>query len=419
MRNLRSVLSVSMLISFSLLLTGAALGEEVRPGIQIVHGINAVLPNDDLKPLKRIIGDAPVVALGESVHTSGGYSRLKYRIFRYLVEEMDFRVLAFEVDRVSADRVDQYVQTCDGTAEEAISELYGVWKNESLRDLVTWMCLWNRRHPYKRVHFYGFDTRQPDADSRALTQYLELVGRESDDPRVQGIERCSLSIFDEYYAEDDYRECARRLDQLANFFDRREENLVRWTSREDFEWAQIHLAGLRAWQDELYLLFTPEWYLSSLARDEAMVYLFAAIRDLRFPGVKTAIWAHNTHIEEDAAATDFGMPTMGTFLADALGDDYITFGLVGWDVHIDWGRIGCGPLSRNFADDSVEQLLHELGERYLLVDLDFRGSDRRFFEPGQSYRVGSYYMVPREQFNGLFFLNHSPRMKPLGWDPCM
>jgi len=229
MRNLRSVIGGSMLILFSLSLTGAAFGAEVRPGIQILHGINANLPNDDLKPLKRMIGDAPVVALGESVHTSGGYSRLKFRIFRYLVEEMGFRAFAFEVDRVSADRVEAYVQTCDGTAEAAISELYGVWQNESVRDLVTWMCLWNRGNPNQRIHFYGFDTRQPDADARALTEYLERVGRESDDPRVQGIERCSLSLFDEYYAEDDYRECAKRLGQLANFFDRREENLVRWT----------------------------------------------------------------------------------------------------------------------------------------------------------------------------------------------
>jgi len=152
-----------------------------------------------------------------------------------------------------------------------------------------------------------------------------------------------------------------------------------------------------------------------------MAHLFAAIRDLRFPGIKTVIWAHNTHIEENAAATDLGMPTMGTYLADALGDDYITFGLIGWDVHLDWGPRRCGPMpTTDFAADAVEVLLHELGERFLLVDLDFRGSDRPFLEPGREYQLGRIHrMVPGDNFDGLFFLNHSQRMKPLGWDPCM
>ncbi len=419
MRNLRPVTGVSMLILFSLLLAGTALGDEVRPGIQILHGINVNLPNDDLKPLKRIIGDASVVALGESVHTSGGYYRLKYRVFRYLVEEMGFRAFAIESPWDTAERAAEYVQTCDGTAEDGISGLFYVWRSESVRDLVTWMCLWNRAHPFDRVYFYGFDMQQPDEDYPALKAYLERVGRGPDDPRIQGLERCSTTIYDDIIEEDDYRECVKRLDQLAAFFDRREENLVRFTSREEFEWAQIRMVGFRAWQDELYYMYTPDYWLSILARDEAMAYVFAAIRDLRFPGIKTVIWAHNTHIAKNSG-TFYGVPTMGTFLAEALGDDYVNFGLIAWDVHLDWGRFSCGKRNYDYPDDSVEELLHAFGERHLLVDLDYRGSDRQFFEPGQNYQVGSYYyMVPRQQFNGFFFLNHSPRMKPVGREPCM
>ncbi len=417
MRKLRPVTGVSMLLLFSLLLTGAALGDEVRPGIQILHGITANLPNDDLKPLNRIIGDAPVVALGESIHTSGGYYRLKYRVFRYLVEEMGFRAFAFESPWDPAERAAEYVQTCDGTAEDGISGLFGVWRSESVRDLVTWMCLWNRSHPHDRVHFYGFDMQQPDEDYPVLKEYLERVGRGPDDPRMQGLERCSKTIYDYTMEEADYLECAKSLDQLAEFFDRREENLIRLTSREELEWARIRLVGFRAWQDEVYYMYTSEFWRSFVARDEAMAYIFAAIRDLRFPGIKTVIWAHNTHIAKDGMGF-YGIPTMGTFVAEALGEDYVTFGLAAWDVHLDWGSRLCGKQNYDWADDSVEELLHTFGERHLLVDLDFRGSDRPFFEPGQSYQVGYNYMVLRDQFNGLFFLNHSPPMKPLAWEPC-
>lgn len=284
------------------------------------------------------------------------------------------------------------------------------------------MCVWNHRHPDDRVYFFGFDMQQPDDDAPALRAYLERVGLPADDPRVQGIERCSQSPWDwgrEPYQDDDYQECVKRLDQLARFFDRREANLVRRTSREEFELARIHLVGFRAWQDELYYWPSPtESYRAGVARDEAMAWIFAALRDLRFPGIKTVIWAHNFHIEEDAA-TSFGYPSMGTYLAEALGDHYITLGLIGYRVEIDWPGVGCGLDDAYLWDNALELLLHDLGEPYLFVDLDFRGSDRPFLQPGRRYQVGGRgVMVPRDHYDGFFFLDHSEAMIPVNREPC-
>ncbi|HEX8281588.1 MAG TPA: hypothetical protein VF551_09430 [Chthoniobacterales bacterium] len=50
----------------------------------------------DLEPLRTLIGDSTVVAFGESYHTSGGFYRMKHRVFRYLVEKMGFRAFAIE-----------------------------------------------------------------------------------------------------------------------------------------------------------------------------------------------------------------------------------------------------------------------------------------------------------------------------------
>ncbi len=50
-----------------------AVAEEVWPGIRILNGIRANLPDDDLRPFKRTVGQAPVVASGESEHTTQRY----------------------------------------------------------------------------------------------------------------------------------------------------------------------------------------------------------------------------------------------------------------------------------------------------------------------------------------------------------
>ncbi len=95
--NRRRFLRVGALALVASSLWGAAVGAtEIEPGIYRVDGIDETLPNDDLAPLAGIIKKAEIVGMGESVHTVGDYYRAKFRIFKYLVEELGFRALGFE-----------------------------------------------------------------------------------------------------------------------------------------------------------------------------------------------------------------------------------------------------------------------------------------------------------------------------------
>ena len=76
----------------------------------------------DLEPLRQLIGDATVAGFGESYHTSGGFYRMKHRIFRFLVEQMGFRAFAMETNWQGAQLATAYVQGGGGTAEQAISQ---------------------------------------------------------------------------------------------------------------------------------------------------------------------------------------------------------------------------------------------------------------------------------------------------------
>lgn len=50
----------------------------------------------DLMPLKQIIGDARIVALGEATHGTHEFFTMKHRILRFLVEQMGFSVFGIE-----------------------------------------------------------------------------------------------------------------------------------------------------------------------------------------------------------------------------------------------------------------------------------------------------------------------------------
>ncbi len=118
---------------------GRARSFEVRPGIYEVLGLDPDLPVDDLAALRLMVGDAEVVALGESAHTSGGYYRAKHRLFRFLVEELGFRAFTFESPWTDAELVKHYVETCEGSAADAvIGGLFDIWASRSVVEMLEW-----------------------------------------------------------------------------------------------------------------------------------------------------------------------------------------------------------------------------------------------------------------------------------------
>jgi erythromycin esterase-like protein len=58
--------------------------------------LDPAAPLDDLEPLAGLIGDARVVAIGESAHFVREYHLLRHRLIRFLTERLGFTTVAFE-----------------------------------------------------------------------------------------------------------------------------------------------------------------------------------------------------------------------------------------------------------------------------------------------------------------------------------
>ena len=53
---------------------------------------------EDLQPLKEVIGDARIVALGEGTHGTREFFRMKHRITEFLAKEMGFTLFSIEAN---------------------------------------------------------------------------------------------------------------------------------------------------------------------------------------------------------------------------------------------------------------------------------------------------------------------------------
>ncbi|HKI02707.1 MAG TPA: erythromycin esterase family protein [Thermoanaerobaculia bacterium] len=423
-----AVVLALLLTLFAVALFAVPLQAQGDPGTPIDHGLwrvngtDPALPQDDLEPLRQVIGGAQFVGLGESIHTSGGFYQMKDRTFRFLVERMGFRAFGMETSWFRADRVERYVQTCQGTPRDAIRGIFSVWQSTEVRDMVQWMCEWNTAHPNDRVHFYGFDIQnQALVDGPALVDFLHRLGIGDGDPRIAGIRVCDGVETDYYFAGLPfppalYQQCQATLTDVAAFFDREEKAIERQTSQEELGWARIHLVGQQAWQEEIFFIDT-DIERGGKARDRGMAYVVQAIHELRFPHARTALWAHNGHLAKKVGSTNYEAVEMGTLLADQLKSKYAVIGLVAHETSVDWLNVGaCGP-QNDFpvGPGSIEYVFHGLGPGAgVLADL----KHPRFLEPGAAYTVGAVTMVPEEQFDAILYLDVSPKMHPLSWLPC-
>jgi erythromycin esterase-like protein len=396
---------------------------EIAPGVYPFLGNDPELPHDDLRPLRQIIGSARFVGLGEPLHTSGGVYRMKHRLLRYLVEELHFRVLAFENPWQMAEPVARYVETCQGTPEAAMSQMFGVWQSTELADTLRWMCAWNQAHPEDPVHFYGFDIQIPPRRSAdPLLAFLSGLGMGDDHPWIEGVRACD-GVVDTYfpvlpYPEDLYRQCRGALSEIGAWFDAEENRIRELTSREALGWARVHLASLDAMEGLLFHLPTrfPQSYDE---RERGMAYVVQAIHALRHPNLKVAVWAANGHVAPNTRPA-FGLDSVGTHLAAAMGSHYKAVGISARDIYANWPARGrCGLQVLADPADSVERLLLSLGSPHVIVDQNPPGSHPAFQAPDAWYTLGDIPFT-RELglFDGLLVIESSPAMHALRWADC-
>lgn len=392
-------------------------GYPVVPGIWRLHGYDPALPYEDLEPLRQIIGRASVVALGESYHTAGGFYLMKHRVFRFLVEQMGFRAFAIESNWTGVDLAARYVQTCEGSPEEALTGHWAVFQSTELRDLAQWMCEWNRSHPKPadKLHFFGFDVQQPQADGPALIAFLQRIGIAEDHAWVEGIRACDGVTVNHPLGTippETHELCLRTIGAIDLHFRRNKKGIVRQTSQLDFTMASLQLLSLKAWENQAYI-FPHDYATGITVRDEAMAHTFLTLRSLRAPRARTVIWAANMHVSR--ATLPFGGRPMGSFLAAALGRNYVSLAQTAYVTEIDYPQFGCGPVER--GENTVEERLYALGEQTLLVDLAFPGT-RTPYLPRGLYNMAIGLMEPHRHYNGILYLEHSPKMHPLRWPSC-
>lgn len=296
----------------------------------------------DLMPLKEIIGDARVVALGEQTHGIIEFERMKHRLLRFLVLEMGFNAFGMEATWGESNRVGDYVRTGAGDPRELLSGLYfwqwtrlgedgnpeylyfWNWHTQSVLEMIEWMRAHNEDPgSAPTVSFHGIDLQRYRLAMEDVDAYIVRVDPDAS-TFVANAYACYRAFWDppNFGKRSVYALAPDTLKAACRSGVRAVHDTIA-ARRADYEAASSPLEYTLALRTARIVVQNEDMMSSGhqdeLLRSEYMAENAAWILEHAGPDGKLVIWTDNAQLKEAPG-------TMGRHLRERFGADLVTIG---------------------------------------------------------------------------------------------
>ncbi|GGU73010.1 succinoglycan biosynthesis [Streptomyces albospinus] len=380
-----------------------ALADWFRAHAATLTTLDPLRPVDDLEPLREIVGDARIVAVGESAHFVKEFSRARQRVLRFLAERLGFTVFAFEFGFSEAFALDRWLHGEGADTDLAqVSRAAADW---GAADLMGWL----RHHNLTSGHplrFAGIDLPEAGGALRPaldpVAEYLREV-----DPDALPVLETALEISDRFlkglgsgaaagpaWARLDPADQNALTTALARLLLRMravEPLHVARSSRRRYDIARRRVEAA-CHTDYMYRAMNAMLCGQGMDADLSVreVYMAESVRwhlERAEPGARIVLAAHNNHIQK--SPLEFGgsltVLPMGHHLERVFGQDYRTLAVTHTADHVpemypdEASRVGftLGDAPLEPAESgSVEAALAEAGLADQITLTDLRASPR-------------------------------------------
>ena len=384
----------------------------------------------DLQFLKSEIGNRPIVQLGESSHGTREFNQVKTRIIKFLHQEMDFEVVAFESGFFEGYHADQNLGTFSPSGLQNF--IFGVWSTNEVLELFRYVD--ETQSTSRPLRLAGFDVQI--SSPAFYNQLFPFIANLPDTAILTPELRSSITQnLNQYRANQNDHANAQcfgnRSQECSDIIEASRPIIGGLTSDLNAlgDPANLSSRDMRA----LYITISAargqirnnaanfDTGDNGNTRDAGMARTFELLRENLFPNEKTVIWAHNRHIAHEESATQavqgnpfFFTRPMGFALKNEYQDDIFSIGLY----------MLRGQTANNFGqplsvlaprNDSLEAIAYS---RRLAALYFSTGGDQPqvagnsfIFERTQAHywggEFGTYSMIPKDQFDGLIVIDQS------------
>ena len=340
----------------------------------------------DLQFLKEELSDKKIVYLGESNHHSESYNEIKFRLIRFLHQELDFNVVAFESNLSSCMHCNLVKDSIDAFYILTHSIL-GAWRTPINAELMNYI-------KQNNLNITGFD---PNLNSLILDKeyYIQLLPNHQEVVEKLFILDSTISQYNrdrfKYFSGKEIDKILQeRLDSVRESLITPYIDILATINSLDkqIESHMSHVFQLSI-KNKLYLLESSndisqsfdKRMITNEQREQLMAQNIQYLIDSIYFDKKIVIWAHNDHISKGGGSTVVGSKTatvnnsIGHRLYKIYGTESYYIGLYGFPGNIGKGYIKDTYLLNSAKKNSLEAILYNSG-----ADMFFLKTDLELFE---------------------------------------
>lgn len=377
-------------------------------------------PFEDLKPLKKMIGSAQYVGLGENTHGSSEIFTMKFRLVKYLVTEMGFTNFTMEEDWGNGLKLNEYIQTGKGNPREFLKLLY---PTDEIIAMIEWMKDYNADPSNKKkIQFIGLDLKT--MDQSVFNKVIDYVKQHRPDLRAEVEENYKdLSSFtgsiQEYMnlAPEMKAKFKANAEKVAQLLKDEKEQTNKDVGSSEYIWVKATANAI----EKFTTMLLSNDYPNVIKLHEQYLADHAMWAQETFGG-KTMVWAHNIHMAKGIIDEKLYPDAAGQFLKERLDNNYVTIGSTttegNFTLYSEYNPSTGGKIATATIPQNVKSFNYTLGKvpykMFLLDNRHLKGHAEKWVRAkrpllsigGQLLPDGSLYFDTSllEQFDIIFHI---------------
>ncbi|WP_417901909.1 erythromycin esterase family protein [Bacillus toyonensis] len=377
-------------------------------------------PFEDLKPLKKMIGSAQYVGLGENTHGSSEIFTMKFRLVKYLVTEMGFTNFTMEEDWGNGLKLNEYIQTGKGNPREFLKLLY---PTDEIIAMIEWMKDYNADPSNKKkIQFIGLDLKT--MDQSVFNKVIDYVKQHRPDLRAEVEENYKdLSSFtgsiQEYMnlAPEMKAKFKANAEKVAQLLKDEKEQTNKDVGSSEYIWVKATANAI----EKFTTMLLSNDYPNVIKLHEQYLADHAMWAQETFGG-KTMVWAHNIHMAKGIIDEKLYPDAAGQFLKERLDNNYVTIGSTttegNFTLYSEYHPSTGGKIATDTIPQNVKSFNYTLGKvpykMFLLDNRHLKGHAEKWVRAkrpllsigGQLLPDGSLYFDTSllEQFDIIFHI---------------
>ena len=290
---------------------------EVKKNAYILESVDPNSSYKDLMPLKSILNDKKIIGIGEATHNTKEFFQVKHKFMKFLIEELNYKAFAMEIDFSSASYINDYIINGNESGKNALlkTELW-FWKTEEMLDFIDWLKTYNIDKPInEKVRFYGFDMQNYLSAIDVSYKYLE---------KVEDSKGLEINIDSKNTDKDS--DISKIIDISRDIKEKINENkdiYISKTSEVEYDYIKHCLDNVDKFKE--YENSNVYEYNKNELRDKFMaenVKWLVSYERKYFNNDKMMLWGHNRHITEK-----INYKAMGEILNEIYKEDYYSIGI--------------------------------------------------------------------------------------------